>query len=126
MLDGGWISIVGNLVVDGGGAGVYVNLAYGTIANNTIEGNGRLGYSTAGIALSLSSSTISRNVINANYGAGALVGKDAVHVVISQNSIFDNGTAVVPRRDELNPEISAPPPPTTSTTGPPRWCRPRR
>ncbi|WP_165075326.1 SdrD B-like domain-containing protein [Paludisphaera rhizosphaerae] len=92
----GWITFAGNLIVDGGGAGVFVDYGYGTIANNTIQGNGRLGYSTAGINLNAANITTSRNVISANYGAGVLVGKDSVYNVITQNSIFDNGVAALP------------------------------
>ena len=88
-------TIRGNLIVDNQGAGVDTKDSTGsnTIENNTISANGIGTVETPGIRLYGTGSTIDRNLISENYGAGVMVTKDATQNTISQNSIYDNGTA---------------------------------
>ncbi|MDO7874429.1 right-handed parallel beta-helix repeat-containing protein [Hymenobacter sp. ASUV-10] len=87
-----------NLFIDNAGQGVdtYNSTGSNTITDNTVSGNGRGIASgpgeTPGIRIYGNSNTVSRNVISGNYGAGVLVNNTSATTVISQNSIFNNGT----------------------------------
>jgi uncharacterized repeat protein (TIGR01451 family) len=86
-----------NLFVNSVGPGIDTNSSSGsyTITQNTVTGNGTgSGGSLVdpGIRIFGSSNTVSKNIISSNVGAGILVTSGASTSVISQNSIFLNGT----------------------------------
>jgi trimeric autotransporter adhesin len=88
----------GNLIISQGGNGVDSWNASGalTIENNTITGNGQgstanLG-ETPGIRLYGVGNRVYRNIIHSNYGAGVMVTAASTRNLISQNSIYANGT----------------------------------
>lgn len=88
----------GNLSVNAGGPGFDTSGSTGsnTFENNTITGNGTLtNGQTSGIRLQGSNNTIRKNIIGNNYGAGILVRYATTNTgnVITQNSIFANGTS---------------------------------
>ena len=90
----------GNLIAENGGVGVdgYQGGGNNLIERNTITGNG-IGQGgapgeTAGVRVYSSNNTLKNNVISLNYGAGVMVIDVNSGNLISQNSIFDNGTVV--------------------------------
>jgi uncharacterized repeat protein (TIGR01451 family) len=92
--------VIGNLIISQGGNGIDSWNASGTltIENNTITGNG-LGSTTAigetpGIRLYGTGNRVYRNVIFDNYGAGVMVTNGSTRNLISQNSIYGNGTVI--------------------------------
>ncbi|MBZ5523328.1 MAG: right-handed parallel beta-helix repeat-containing protein [Acidobacteriia bacterium] len=90
-------TVSGNLVINSQGAGVDTSQSSGsnTITDNTITGSGAgSGGSMVdpGVRVFGSGNTVSKNVISSNTGAGVLVTSGASTTVISQNSIFLNGT----------------------------------
>ncbi len=86
-------TIQGNLITGNFARGVDLSTAASTLlTDNTITGNGIGAAETAGVFVGKSNNTVSRNVLSANYGAGVAVGSAATNVLITQNSIFANGT----------------------------------
>jgi parallel beta-helix repeat protein len=87
-------TIRGNLIMESQGAGIDTLSSTGahTIENNTITRNGTGTIETPGIRLYGIGTTVDRNRIYENYGAGVMVTKDATQNIITQNSIYDNGT----------------------------------
>jgi hypothetical protein len=90
--------VIGNLIISQGGNGIDSWNATGTltIENNTITGNG-LGSTvglgeTPGIRLYGTGNRVYRNIIFDNYGAGVMVTSSSTKNLISQNSIYGNGT----------------------------------
>jgi parallel beta-helix repeat protein len=97
-------TVRGNLIVGQGGVGVDSFSATGTLTveNNTITGNGVGSTSvsineTPGIRLFGTSNTVTKNIIANNYGAGVLIQSSSNKNLISQNSIYGNGTIVSAR-----------------------------
>ncbi len=94
---GSTATMQGNLFVNSVGPGIDTNASSGsyTITNNTVTGNGTGSGGTLvdpAIRIFGSSNTVSKNIISSNVGAGILVASGAATTVISQNSIFLNGT----------------------------------
>ncbi len=92
----------GNLITENGGVGVdgYAGGGSNLIERNTITGNGIAQSSssageTPGVRLYSSSNTVKNNVIALNYGAGVMVTGGVSGNLISQNSIYDNGTVTL-------------------------------
>ena len=88
----------GNLIAENAGVGVdgYKGGGGNLIEKNTITGNG-IGQGgapgeTAGVRVYSSNNTVKNNLISLNYGAGVMVIDVNSGNLISQNSIFDNGT----------------------------------
>ncbi|NJM52404.1 MAG: right-handed parallel beta-helix repeat-containing protein [Blastocatellia bacterium] len=87
----------GNLSVNAGGPGFDTSGSTGgnIFENNTVTGNGTLtNGQTSGLRIQGSNNTIRKNIIGNNYGAGILVRYATTNTgnVITQNSIFANGT----------------------------------
>lgn len=86
-----------NLFTSNGGAGVDTNASTGTntMTDNTVTNNG-IGTGASlvdpGIRIFGSGNSVTKNIISSNVGAGVLVTSGASTTVISQNSIFLNGT----------------------------------
>lgn len=98
---GSGFNILQNLFTGNGGAGIDTNSSTGsnTMTDNTVTGNGiGTGGSLVnpGIRIYGSSNTVNKNIISSNAGAGVLVTSGAATTVISQNSIFSNGTGSPP------------------------------
>ncbi|OGX88006.1 hypothetical protein BEN48_10600 [Hymenobacter glacialis] len=98
-IQGSASTVTNNLLINNAGTGVDGNLSAGsiTIAGNTVSGNGRgtatlAPAETAGLRLSGASNSVSLNIISGNYGAGVQVQSTSTTTVLSQNSIFNNGT----------------------------------
>jgi len=94
---GSTATMQGNLFVNSVGPGIDTNASSGayTITNNTVTGNGTGSGGTLvdpGIRIFGSGNTVNKNIISSNVGAGILVASGAATTVISQNSIFLNGT----------------------------------
>ncbi|MDX1921357.1 MAG: Ig-like domain-containing protein, partial [Candidatus Caenarcaniphilales bacterium] len=90
-------TVKGNLFVANEGVGIdgYQSSGSNTLLNNTVSGNGIGSASsgeTAGIRIYGSGSSITKNIISSNYGAGIQVTATGSNNIISQNSIFLNGT----------------------------------
>ncbi|MFD2720998.1 right-handed parallel beta-helix repeat-containing protein [Hymenobacter monticola] len=100
-LQGSASSVTGNLIINNTGVGVdsYVSAGSITISNNTVSGNGR-GTSalapneTAGIRIYGTQNTVSQNVVTGSYGAGVQVQGNAAATLVTQNSIYNNGTVL--------------------------------
>lgn len=95
--------VSGNLFIDNSGGGVDTSQGGGgnTIVNNTITGNGRgvgTGPETAGVRLYSSNNTVDRNLIFGNGGAGILVTPGVQNNLITQNSIYANGSRTSPEQ----------------------------
>jgi uncharacterized repeat protein (TIGR01451 family) len=98
------VMVRGNLSVNAGGPGFDTSGSSGsnTFVNNTVTGNGR-NYSgqadpqTSGLRITGSNNTVQKNIIGQNYGAGILVRYATTNTgnLISQNSLYANGTALV-------------------------------
>lgn len=91
-------TVSGNLITENSGVGVdgYQGSGGNTIERNTITGNG-IGQGgapgeTSGIRIYSSNNAVRNNVIAQNYGAGILVVSGHTGNLISQNSMYDNGT----------------------------------
>lgn len=89
-------TVSGNLIIDGGSAGVDPVTGTYTITDNTITGNG---VATSvrepwGIWVRSGASTITYNVVADNYGAGVVVTGGGTRANLSQNSIYGNGSIV--------------------------------
>ncbi len=94
---GSTATVSGNLFVASLGPGIDTSQSSGsyTLTDNTVTGNGTgSGASLVdpGIRIYGSGNTVSKNIISSNVGAGILVTSGASTTVISQNSIFLNGT----------------------------------
>ncbi|MFK7603176.1 beta strand repeat-containing protein [Deinococcus sp. SM5_A1] len=93
-------TVRGNLIAQNAGVGVdgYQGGGGNTVTQNTITGNGTgqggAPGETAGVRVYSSGNTISNNVIALNYGAGVMVVNVNSGNLISQNSIYDNGTVL--------------------------------
>jgi large repetitive protein len=90
-------TVKGNLFAANEGVGIdgYQSAGSNNISNNTVIGNGigaGSNVETPGIRVYGSGSTINKNVVGANYGAGIMVTAAATNNIISQNSIYLNGT----------------------------------
>ena len=90
-----------NLVINNFGAGIDgLNSTGGNIwTGNTVTGNGvgssstlTIPRNTAGVRVYGAGNTISQNIIYNNYGAGVMVTTGATTSVISQNSLYGNGS----------------------------------
>src|SRR5215471_526392 len=95
---GSTATVSGNLFISSVGPGIDTFQSSGsyTITDNTVTGNGTGSGGTLvdpGIRIYGSSNTVSKNNIFSNVGAGVLVTSGASTTVISQNSIYLNGTA---------------------------------
>jgi trimeric autotransporter adhesin len=90
----GAAAVLRNLVVGNLGHGIdtWTSAGWNTIADNTISGNGVGGFETNGIHLQGLHNTVARNLVFANYGPGIGVAATSSENLISQNSIFANGT----------------------------------
>ncbi len=118
----------GNLIVENAGVGVdgYQGAGGNLIERNTIMGNG-IGQGgapgeTAGVRLYSSNNTVKNNVIALNYGAGVLVTDTSTGNLISQNSIYDNGTVLAANGTaasaQIGIDLSAPGESVTTGTAP--------
>jgi uncharacterized repeat protein (TIGR01451 family) len=93
-------AVRGNLIVENAGVGVdgYQGAGGNLIERNTITGNGvaqgDVPRETAGVRIYSSNNTVKNNVIALNYGAGVLVTDTSAGNLISQNSMYDNGTVL--------------------------------
>jgi len=101
---GSTATVSGNLFIASLGPGIDTSASSGSnsFTDNTITGNGTgSGGSLVdpGIRIFGSSNTVSKNVISSNVGAGILVTSGASTTVISQNSIFLNGTVGTPTHE---------------------------
>ncbi len=95
-------TVRGNLITENGGVGVdgYSGGGSNLIERNTITGNGIAQSSssageTPGLRLYSANNTVKNNVIALNYGAGVMVTGGVSGNLISQNSIYDNGTVTL-------------------------------
>ncbi|HEY6351308.1 MAG TPA: SdrD B-like domain-containing protein [Candidatus Angelobacter sp.] len=94
---GSGLIIQQNLFTGNGGPGIDTNASTGsnTMTDNTVTNNG-IGSGGSlvdpGIRIFGSANSLTRNIIFSNVGAGVLVTSGASTSVISQNSIFLNGT----------------------------------
>jgi len=102
VFDGSTVTIQNNLIENAAAVGIDTNGISGniTITGNTIRESGQTPglcgaiNENAGIILFGSNSTVSNNIINHNGGAGIVVaGFNTSGNLISQNSIYANGTA---------------------------------
>jgi uncharacterized repeat protein (TIGR01451 family) len=90
-------TVRGNLFVGNEALGVDTHQSVGgnTVENNTVTGNGigpNAGVESAGVRVYGAGNVVRRNRINANFGAGVMVTSGATGNLITQNSIFANGT----------------------------------
>jgi len=85
-------TVRGNLFINNLGVGVDSVGSSGnnTFINNTSAGNGTGDNETAGLRVFGTGNRVELNIIRNNYGAGVMVASTAT-VLITQNSIFDNG-----------------------------------
>src|SRR5579872_4006235 len=95
---GSTATIQGNLFINSLGPGIDTSQSSGayTITDNTVTGNGSGSGGTLvdpGIRIYGSGNTVNKNVINNNVGAGVLVTSGVLTTVISQNSIYLNGSS---------------------------------
>jgi uncharacterized repeat protein (TIGR01451 family) len=93
----GGVTVRGNLFADNGGPGIDTATSTGgnVYENNTVINNGssKAGIGqTSGLRITGANNLIARNIIANNYGAGILVRGVAENAVITQNSIYGNGT----------------------------------
>jgi uncharacterized repeat protein (TIGR01451 family) len=89
-------TVSGNLFYNNGGNGFDTYLATGghTLENNTVSHNGKALNETAGVRVYGANNTYRKNIIHSNYGAGVMVTSAAVNMVISENSIYNNGNVL--------------------------------
>lgn len=95
---GSTATIQGNLFTASAGPGIDTSQSSGAynITDNTVTGNGTGNGASLvdpGIRIYGSGNTVNKNIISSNVGAGILVTSGSPTTVISQNSIFLNGTA---------------------------------
>ncbi len=85
-----------NLFTNNGGNGFDTYLATGNhmLRNNTITHNGKALNETAGIRSYGAGNTYLKNIIHSNYGAGIMITSSATNMIISQNSIYNNGNVL--------------------------------
>ncbi len=78
-----------------GGIDMHLSAGGANIDNNTLSGNGTSGAATERFGLRLygAGNTVRRNVIHDNAGAGIQSNADSATSRITQNSVFNNGTA---------------------------------
>jgi uncharacterized repeat protein (TIGR01451 family) len=93
-----------NLFVASLGPGIDTSQSSGsnTFTDNTVTGNGTGSGGTLvdpGIRIYGSSNSVTKNIISSNVGAGVLVTSGASSTIISQNSIFLNGTVGTPTHE---------------------------
>jgi uncharacterized repeat protein (TIGR01451 family) len=116
VISGGNVMVRGNLSVASGGPGFDMSGSTGgnTFENNTVTDNGTLQTGqTAGIRVSGDGNIIRRNIIARNYGAGILVRRqdaattptDNINNLISQNSIYANGTTGSPVTKQIGIDL---------------------
>lgn len=89
-------TVYGNLFAANGGNGFDTYTATGghLIENNTITGNGTKENETAGIRCYGNNNTYRKNIIHSNFGAGIMVSSTSTNLVISKNSIYNNGNVL--------------------------------
>jgi uncharacterized repeat protein (TIGR01451 family) len=109
---GGSVMVKGNLSVNAGGAGFDTSSSTGsnTFENNTVTGNGILTTGrTSGIRVQGSNNIIRKNIIGQNHGAGILVRYAIANTgnLITQNSIFGNGTTGTTPSKQLGIDLVA-------------------
>jgi uncharacterized repeat protein (TIGR01451 family) len=106
-------TIKGNLYIANQSPGIdtFQSTGSNTITENTITGNG-LGSGTnledMGVRLYGSNNSVTKNIIYSNVGAGVLVTSGASTTVISQNSIYLNGTAGSSPTHEIGIDLLSP------------------
>lgn len=100
VTNGSGIIIRNNLINQAAGVGIEADtFAAGLmITENTISGNGiSLGacgggiFDDSGIRLKSANATIFKNIIHSNQGEGVVVAENVSGILISQNSIYNNG-----------------------------------
>ncbi len=122
--DGSGIVIRNNLINQASGIGIEAD-SFGAgllITENTISGNG-IGatdcgggvFDDSGIRLKAANATIFRNVIHGNQGEGVVVAENVSGILISQNSMYNNGV----RAPSLGIDLDA-------SRKKRRWCNPER
>ena len=98
--NGSGITIRYNLIQEAAGIGIEGNnyasgllITENTITNNGINNTACSGgiFDDAGIRLGAANASIFRNIINGNQGEGIVIAKNISGILISQNSIFNNG-----------------------------------
>tara|TARA_R110002050_G_scaffold13713_4_gene43672 strand:+ start:6807 stop:11978 length:5172 start_codon:yes stop_codon:yes gene_type:complete len=98
--DGNAITIRYNLINEAAGIGLEgddyaagLMITENTITNNGINNNACGGgiFDDSGIRLKAADATVFRNVIHSNQGEGIVVAENVSGVLISQNSIYNNG-----------------------------------
>ncbi len=101
--DGNGITIRYNLINEAAGIGIEgedyaagLMIAENTITNNGINNTACTGdvFDDSGIRLKGADATVFRNLIHSNQGAGIVVADNVSGILISQNSIFNNGQRV--------------------------------
>ena len=88
-------TVRGNRIAHNGGNGIDTYRAIGrhTIVNNTIVGNGQQGVEVSGVRLYGVDNEVRHNIIADNTGSGILVTSAAARNQLTQNAIYDNGSA---------------------------------
>ncbi len=85
--------VYGNLFTNNGGNGFDTYTAIGNhlFENNTVTFNGKAQVETAGVRVYGAGNTYRKNIITSNFGAGIMVTANATNMVISENSMYNNG-----------------------------------
>ncbi|WP_072863272.1 Calx-beta domain-containing protein [Arenibacter palladensis] len=101
LIEGGsGITIRYNLINEAAGIGIEgddyaagLMITENTITNNGVNNNACGGgvFDDSGIRLKAADATVYRNVIHGNHGEGIVVAEDVSGILISQNSIYNNG-----------------------------------
>lgn len=98
--DGSGINIRYNLINEAAGIGIEgddyaagLMITENTITNNGVNNNACGGgvFDDSGIRLKAADATVYRNVIHGNQGEGIVVAEDVSGILISQNSMYNNG-----------------------------------
>lgn len=100
--------VEGNLFHGNGSAGfdTYKSNGGHFVVNNTSYGNGQLSRELSGMRIyGDQADTLIKNLIYDNPGAGILVTSGAIGHVISQNSIYGNGSVAAPAASNPNRQI---------------------
>jgi uncharacterized repeat protein (TIGR01451 family) len=85
--------VYGNLFTNNGGNGFDTYTAIGNhlFENNTVTFNGKAQIESAGVRVYGAGNTYRKNIITSNFGAGIMVTAGATNMVISENSMYNNG-----------------------------------